>query len=263
MKHMHTLAVLAASTLGAHAAIVAEADSSGFDYLYEMDTNPATLDLDSNSTNDWFGGTVSGATIPQTYTGGVAYSNDSAGENLFRVDFGGSILRNNFSDANPMTMELSVSKQGGSQGTLGWFGAALQMPGASNSIVVAFADDHVKVRETGGGYSEYLNGTDFTSGFHTMRVAKEGGDNYYIWIDDVLLNADLSTPIGGGNGNFNSGGSWFIGDYSSGGFGSADWGVDYIRMEADGAFAPVAVPEPSSAVLLGLGGAALILRRRK
>jgi len=35
--------------------------------------------------------------------------------------------------------------------------------------------------------------------------------------------------------------------------------IDYIGV----AYAPVAVPEPSSAALLGLGGLALILRRRK
>lgn len=35
--------------------------------------------------------------------------------------------------------------------------------------------------------------------------------------------------------------------------------IDYIGL----AYAPVAVPEPSSAALLGLGGLALILRRRK
>ena len=243
------------------AGLVLFADSSAFDYQHEMNVNPSGQDLDGNTTADWFAGTAGGVTIPQTFTAGVAYSNQGAAtpEILFRTDFTGSITRSSFSDTAPMTLEVRVSKVSGTQGSIGWFGLALQMPTSDHSIVVALADDRVKVRESGGTYVEYLNGTDFTSGFHTVRVAKESGNAWYVWVNQTLLNADLNTPIIDGNGSFNVLGAWFIGDYSGTGY-AGDWAVDYIRLEKDGAYA---IPEPAtfSLVLTALGAACI--RRRK
>ena len=230
--------ILAAMT--SQAAITDTALSSDFDYKYEMTTDPTAQDLDSNSTVDWFAGIAGGATAPNTYSGGAAYSDQGAAtpEILFRTDFGGSITRAEFPDTARCTFEIRVTKTGGAQGTIGWFGMALQMVTSSHSIAIVLADDRVKVRESGGSYIDYMVGTDFTSGYHTVRISKESGNAWYIWVNGTLLNTDLSTPIVDGNGSFNSGGSWFIGDYSGTGF-AGDWAVDYIRLDATDAYAPV------------------------
>ncbi|NNC89406.1 MAG: hypothetical protein HKN82_13190 [Akkermansiaceae bacterium] len=265
MKFIVLSTFLAAAAV-AHADLIVTKHSSDFTYLYEMDVNPSGQDLDSNTTQDWFGGTAGGSTIPQDYTGGVARSdqNPASGDpqNLFRTDIGGSITRATLADANtPWTMELSARKTGGTQGVDGWFGVAMQNPGASFSTRVNFEDDRISYR-TGGTYADYLVGTDFADGaFHTMRIAYEGSDNYFVWINDILLNSDLTSAgaFAGGNGSFNTGGSWFMGDFS-GGIGG-DWEVDYIRYEAGTAFA--AVPEASELALFALGALSLALYRRK
>ena len=240
-------------------AITLTADSGSFDFKYEMDVNPSGQNLDgAGSATDWFNGTVSGVTSPLTYSGGQAFSNNAAGQELFRTDFTGSLTRQNFTDSTAMTIEMRVGKVGATQGTEGWFGAAMQMPGANHSIAVIIADDRVKVREVGGGYVSYLVGSDFTTGSHTLRIAKESGNAWYVWMNGVLLNSNLSTPIVDGNGSFNSSGAWFLGDY--GGVIDGDWSVDYVRVEKDGAFAPV--PEPAAS-LLGSIGMLLVLRRRR
>ena len=81
--------------------------------------------------------------------------------------------------------------------------------------------------------------------------------SYYYWVDGILLNTDLSTPITPGNANFASAQSTFIGDYG-GGF-TGNYSIDSIRLTS-GAFAPV--PEPAAA-LLGAFGLLGLLRRRR
>jgi len=118
-----TLTIIACSLLAtpAFSAISLIQDSSTFTYLYEMDANPSGLDLDSNSSIDFFAGTATGQTIPQTYSGGFASSNQGAStpENLFRTDIGGSITRNTLSADTPYTLEWRVRKTGGTQGSDG------------------------------------------------------------------------------------------------------------------------------------------------
>lgn len=243
----------------AWSAITVSKVSSDFDYLYEMDGNPSGQDLDSNSVTDWFSGTAGGSTIPQTYTSGVAVSSQSATtpQNLFRTDIGGSITRNTLANANsPWTIEVAVRKTGGTQGADGWFAVAMQNPSASQSIRVNFEDDRISYR-AGGSNTDYLVGNNFADGaFHTLRIAYEGSDSYYVWVNGVLLNDDLSSGFAGGNGSFNASGSWFIGDFSGGLAG--DWEVDHIRYDAGLA----SVPE-TSITLLGSLGLFVLLRRRR
>ena len=258
VKRVLHLTALLAMSAPLHGAITLTKDSSDFAYLYEMNVNPSSQDLDSNTTADFFAGTVSGLTIPQTYSGGFASSSQANGQILFRTDYGGSLTRNTLSTNTPYTLEATVAKTGGTQGTQGWFALALQSPSATQSARFSFKDDRVTFRTTGGTFTEYLVGTDFSSGSQTVRIAYEGSNNYYVWVNDVLLNVDLSTPLNGGNGSFNASGAWFIGDFS--GDTGGDWDVDYIRFDAGTAFAPV--PEPAIALLGGLGLLGLIRRRR-
>lgn len=248
------IAILSATTLASQAAIVLTGDSSGFDYKYEMDTAPNNQDLDSNSADDWFD------TGAPTVSGGLAsITNSGTNAQIFRGDFAlsgnPSIWRALVSAgaAADWTLELSVRKDGGTQGSGGWFGIATANLTESNSSALTIMDD--RIRLTGG--SDYLVGSDFTSGFQTIRIAHDAVDNaYYYWVNGILLNADLSTPIAGTNGGaFDN--STFIGDYS--GSLAGDWSIDYIRLDTD---AIGVIPEPSAA-FLGSLGALMLLRRRR
>ena len=254
MKLKNTIAILAVTTLTSNAAIIMKGSSVTFDYKYEMDTAPNNQDLDSNTADDWWD-----AGAPAVAGGVASISNTGSNAQIFRGDFAlsgnNSIWREIVSAgaAADWTLELSVRKDGGAQGSAGWFGIATANLGESNSSALTIMDD--RIRLTGG--ADYLVGSDFTSGFHSVRIAHDSVDNaYYYWINGELLNADLSTPIAGTNGGgFDN--STFIGDYS--GTLAGDWSIDYIRLDNSA----IAVPEPSSAALLGLGGLALVLRRRK
>lgn len=260
MKITHTLAALIATSIGAQAAITLTGDSSTFDYKYEMSVNPATQDLDVNGAVDWFPTAASGSIVP-TVSGGFANSNQTTNpkQNLFRGDFAfdgnASIWREVVSAgaAADWTLEIKFSKVSGTQGANGWFGIATANSGESNSSALTVLDD--RIRLTGG--ADYMVGTDFTAGAQTIRIAHDAGDNqYYYWINDVLLNADLSTPIAGTNGSvFDN--NIFIGNYT--GSLAGEWQIDYLRIDND---AIGVVPESSAIVLLGLGGLALIRRRR-
>jgi hypothetical protein len=257
MKLKYTIAALAVTTMAANAAISLSGDSSTFDYLYEMDVDPTTQDQNSGGGNDWFNGTSGGITSP-VVSGGFAVSNNATSAELFRGDFGaggeGSIWRETVSGgaASTWTLEISVANTSSSTGT--WFGIATANLAEGNSSAFLIGADRVTV-----GGVDYMVGTDFNTGaYHDIRIAHDAVDNaYYYWVDGTLLNADLSTAIAGTNGTgFDN--NTFIGQYS--GSHAGDFSIDYIRLDTD---AIAVVPEPSSTALLGLGGLALILRRRK
>ncbi len=250
-KLLFAAAAIAVSAT-AHAAITVAVDSSAFAYKYEMDTAPHGQDLDNNGTNDWF------STGVPSVSGGFA--TNTAGNQLFRGDFGGSLWRNiaNSTTAD-WTLEVRVAKTGGTQGSNGWFGIATDPAGEANSGAIYLKDDRVVI-EQGATDLEFLTGSFVASDYNTIRVAHDSvANSYYYWINGTLLNVDLATPIAPGNSDMSSAGSVFIGDYSSSI--SGDYSIDYIRVDG-GAYAPV--PEPSTYGLMGAGAlaAAALVRRR-
>ena len=250
MKKTLILAAGLSACAAANAAITQSAASSTFQYKYEMDVAPNSQNLDGTGGNDWFGTGV------PSVSGGFAVN--TAADQLFRGDFTGSIWRSIAnSAAADWTMEISVAKTGGTQGTSGWFGIATANLNESNSLALFIKDDRVTVSGV-----DYLVGTNFASGAQNIfRIAHDTADNaYYVWVNNTLLNTSLSTPIAGANGT-KFANSTFIGDYGSAFAGN--YSIDYLRLDS-AAFA--AIPEPSTYGLLGAGAlaaAALVRRRRK
>lgn len=249
-----SLSLLAASALGAGAAITAFGDSTTFDYLYEMDTAPNNQDLDGNGTDDWWD-----AGIPTVSSGFAA---NTADNQIYRGDFNGvggndSIWREVVSAgaAADWTLEVRVARTNQTlpEGANGWFGIAVANLGESNSAKLELHTDYV----TFGG-NTYLAGTTAIGDgtYNTYRIAHDAADNeFYVWVNNTLLNPNLSTPLNGANGSaFDN--STFIGDYTGGIAG--DWSIDYIRLDN----AALGIPEPTAALLLGLGSLGLLRRRR-
>ena len=250
--HLISALVLLALVVPSWCAITATKDSADFTYIVTMDVQPNNEDLDDNGTDDWYDSNVP--------TVSMGYAVNTADNQLFRGDFTGSLWRAVVTDNTgtvPWTLEVTVGKVGGTQGTNGWFGIATDVE--ANSSAFYFKDDRVAI-ENGTTDREFMVGTPFGNGsYHTVRIAHDAvANSYYYWMDGILLNPDLSTPFGPGNPGFLNATSIFIGDYGANFTGT--YSIDTIRL-TPGAFAPV--PEPStSALLVGLLAVGLARRRR-
>ncbi len=212
--------------------------SDDFDFLYEMNVDPSSLNLDlGGNASDWFPnpamatGVDQTMWIPQVYEGGIAKSNQNAGppEALFRTDYTGSVSRTSLS--GDFTLEVSVKLIEGSQANpdfdLGGFSIFVNPPGM-DSLKLNINEDSIT---TGFGENETLVGSN-TDGFHQFRVAYvESDEMYWVWKDGVLILGTSINPGGGFSGDQASvfmGGGLFLGDYSADI--SGDWEVDYIRL---------------------------------
>lgn len=249
-----SILVLLALVVPSWCAITATKDSADFTYIVTMDVQPNNQDIDANGTDDWWD-----AGAP---TVSMGYAVNTAADQIFRGDFTGSLWRTVVTDNTgtvPWTLEVTVGKTGGTQGTNGWFGIATDVE--VNSSAFYIKDDRVAI-ENGATDREFMAGTAFGDGsYHTVRIAHDAvANSYYYWVDGSLLNPDLSTPFGTSNPSFNNGAtSVFIGDYSS--TFTGNYSIDTIRL-TPGAFAPV--PEPSTSTLLvGLLAVGLASRRRR
>ena len=128
----------------------------------------------------------------------------------------------------------------------------------------SYSDGRVRSRIESGTQSELQTptipnaviGQEYHYAFTWVDTA--GTVTYKGYVDGVLITTDTGGQapsvgalyIGGGNNNHGANGIY--GDFRI-----------YDNTLDDAAVAALAVPEPSSAALLGLGGLALILRRRK
>jgi len=123
-----------------------------------------------------------------------------------------------------------------------------------------YGNSNVRSRIEGGTQSDPNNGSVIGQEYHYAFtwVDTAGTVTYKGYVDGVLITTDTGGQapsvgalyIGGGTGN--SGANGIYGDFRI-----------YDNTLDDAAVAALAVPEPSSAALIGLGGLALILRRRK
>ena len=102
------------------------------------------------------------------------------------------------------------------------------------------------------------DGLDNTDGFHTIRVAYDSNEAlHHVWRDGALLSgAGVDINLAGGNLS-----RLIIGDCCTGIGNPVDqFELGYVRYQADQALA--VIPEPTTAILIGLGCLGLMSGRR-
>ncbi|NWK54128.1 PEP-CTERM sorting domain-containing protein [Verrucomicrobiaceae bacterium N1E253] len=248
MKIKYTIAALAATTMVVNAA--------SYTLLTKKEVLAnVMLGSDVTSGNGW---TINGsATI--TPTAGVAGSihltttgtSHSTLVGTTATAPGAAVDWDSTVSPNTFTLEVSMRVNDLTDGFKFWAGTGDRI------YMLDIYNDKVTTTNSGGGLKDVamtLNDGEF----HTFRlVADNTNPGAHVWVDGVHIGDEVG-------GVFNSGTNdsrFILGDTTSGSFGDdIDVDIAYISYDA-GAFAPV--PEPSSAALVGLGGLALILRRRK
>ncbi|MGB1260461.1 MAG: PEP-CTERM sorting domain-containing protein [Akkermansiaceae bacterium] len=243
MRITHTITALAVTTMACNAAVTA-LDSNSFDNKYiGTDIYNGSTMVGEWGQQDDAGLSLNGSNLVMENVSANAWIQLGSGsawatavDNSWTIEFSMRVI----DDSSPDSQ------------TALWLDGGV---GAGQRQIILVGENDI-TQFTGGASH---GAGDNTTGFQTIRVAYDHTDgNYYIYRNGVLSNSSPSTTHEGNE----TGTRLIIGDCcSSMGSAASDVEIEYVRFDGDGAFSPV--PEPSSTALLGLGGLALILRRRK
>ena len=259
------VAISIVSVMPAHAAITAEKDSADFTYKYEFNSGgtPDTLDLDSNTVNDFSHAKAEGTSSVSGGNLNMSVAARAYEEGFYSQDAGEAwdVLGPTVASGNTVEIRLKVLSDIGKVVASGnSFGATAMIGGASGGASVGWLGICGTGQYWGYSSADARVGSeeDNTDDFHVFRVAQEeGSSTFSVWRDGVLLSNTLASAYGGELDTLR------IADTSDNIGGSVQ--IDYVRFTT-GAYAPATavIPEPTSAVmLLGLAGVALLLRLRR
>jgi len=253
-KTLTTAALLALGTLSTNAAIAitevvnvnsgnstAETtiDGTGADKLVVFVTGEHGFNNTSGQSNDV---TYNGVSLIEAVDRNpVASATDTLYGSIWYMDNPTAgvqtLSANNTSRGNVYAFMLSGTAAGvGNSGFSGSNTRSIDLTTSANSLVLA------AFNIGGSGNSAGLSGISGDSPFDTQHGGQENGSN---WDGHYLASHNGTSAATTAYG--------FTGGNSAGAFVSA---IEILEVGA-------AIPEPSSAALLGLGGLALILRRRK
>ncbi len=267
-----TMALVSLTTVGAHAATTA------WTGLATGDTSGIPNNVDWGNTDNWDNG-VPGTGDTITVGAGMTIGTTTGNNGQFPVPninggsltLGGSIIDNGFAFLNGTTVVVE------STGSI--LAASANAAFGFNTSLVTWNDGAKFEQDNGGAGGRWQIGTSD----HTFVFSAAG------WTNTFLVNTAISQNPGAGNTfkvdlsnytgatgvsytliDMNSAGTWTAVnmanvDYQvTGGGGVYD--ADFVWNETNATLSvnvTAAVPEPSSAALIGLGGFALILRRRR
>jgi len=192
-------------------------ESEDFDFKYEMDAMPSTLDLDGNGAADFMaigGSTVDGGTL--TMPTGAMFMSTSNG-----------IWQNavNFEDGWTIEARVKVTEQTASD--IPW-NLSAGAPGGSSSGLLC-VDDDGQGWNNASNLGTFDNAADNTTDFRVFRVVQHPGSPLYsVWRDGELIGENLSQVSEVADY------LWF-GDYSGDASGTSQ--VDYFRI-TPGAYDP-------------------------
>ncbi len=236
------------------AAPLAEKASEDFNYLYQP------TQLPDASTPAWIpyqGGSGNSATL----SGGVLHIESPGAPSYFYYAMGNAHWRNIMDTAVGMTLEIRIRVAPGTTGGLTLSLDEGTVYGAGYGVVRL--DEDGTHWDTTTGFEKVHAATN-TDGYHTFRLVKLGststeGGRFNLYRDGELILENYvgshSTSTPANRLFFGNTGSWL-----------STLDVEYVRWDTTGAFAPVSVPEPGSAALLGLSilcGTAFYTLRRK
>ncbi|WP_435893858.1 PEP-CTERM sorting domain-containing protein [Oceaniferula spumae] len=239
----YTIAALAVTTLTAQAVITVTKDSA--DFAQNYDGNEI---YDGTSyVNGW---AAAGGITAQSTSGSVLTLTDGT-NGWVEHNTGDPIV--SLGATSGWTLEVTLGMDGTD-------GIALWQDGSNgaNGALIYVGANGIGTNGNGTSTNQDISAVS-NIGVHTFRLAYDTSSaTINIWRDGVFVTDTAVTTNPGG------GPRLIIGDCCS----NASTGVLFdtidihnISYDITGGFAPV--PEPSSAALLGLGGIALILRRRK
>ncbi|MEJ6778802.1 MAG: PEP-CTERM sorting domain-containing protein [Akkermansiaceae bacterium] len=237
MKLKYTIAALAVTTFSAQAAITVTKDAGVFGNTY----TGAEIYDGSAYVSPW---NEAGGSANPTLVGSIATITTSGSNGWFQQDNGTSPWETGTLAGGSWTLEVeaSVSAVTGA--------GALAIWGANGSERFIW-----HVTPTGSGEFLAASGSEDNTVSTTWRVAYDSvDDDYSVWRNGVLKGDSFGQQAGTGSTRLIIGDCCGNGDHLTA-------AVSNVSFDTTGAFAPV--PEPSSTALLGLGGLALILRRRK
>lgn len=250
-----SLLLLAGLTATASAAITSTRDSSTFvssvDQI-EGDSVPSSL-------ADWV---VAGTAPTASASGGVLNMTipDASGDHAYRAN--GNYISSSTGWTWETRFKINSANETGPTGNAVWEIFMRDNDGGSLSATrVQFYAAGVGLDKAQAGNEGQAKSpgylVDLTDGFHTIRGAVEAGTNATsVWVDGTLVYDGVVSN------DFDAGELFLFGKWSSNNKGG-EVDIDYLRFDTTGAFAPEAVPEPTAAALLGLGGISLILRRHR
>jgi hypothetical protein len=243
-------------------ATLAQLDSSGFSWKYEMNASPESQDQAPATGVDWdyytkASGSWSGNTAFDGTVNGDGTITTLATEYQWESDHGTArAVWDNITYASGYTFEarIKVPQATGPHGAFAIYAATPN--GTTNCAGIAEVYNQGWKSEMGGN-GTLMETLDNTDAFHTFRVAKEAGTStYYLWRDGVLEGDALTCRNYGGN-------YLDIGSPDAGCSGATI--IDYVRITS-GAYAPISTPEPGALVLLATGVMSLLAyawRKRK
>ena len=193
--------------------------SSDFDFQYEMDVMPTTLDLDGNGSADL----AVGGEAP-TVSDGILVA---PGNGYLRSPPTGGIWHSEIDFTEGWTIEVRLKITDQSLGNWAWelFAGA---PGLDSAATLCIGED-------GQGWNDgsNLGSNDNTDDFHIFRLAQvPGASSYCVWRDGELIGEYLDP-------GYSVGDSIWFGDGSGGFTGTAE--IDYFRL-TPGFFAPANLP---------------------
>jgi len=189
-------------------------NSINFDFMYEMDALPSTLDLDENSVADF------------THSGSCTVDGNGVLTmplNSLFISNSNGIWQNAVTFSEGWTVEARIKIIEQTQGDTAWqvFAAA---PGRNSAATLRVDDD-------GQGWQDgsSLGTVDNTDDFHVFRVVQHpGSTTYSVWRDGLLIAENILDVYDYSN-------YFWFGDGSGGWSGSAL--VDYLRI-TPGAYVP-------------------------
>lgn len=236
---------LLALTVYAQAAPVTEVDSATFDNKWECSQGIAA-DLPQYTWN-----ATNGSSYPNagwSYSGngtclGKAVAGDNPTTRVYSANVG------TIPAGADITLELRA-KVTSANGSVGY------LPGLCFFLGNKQTYSAISIGTNGLYYQTETtpyHSMDSASAFHTYRFAYVASEKmWYSYVDGNLVSQ--AGKLGATSSNEGiSFGQLFSAS-------AAEWEIDYLRWDTDGAYAPV--PEPATMGLLAVGGAAAMLRRR-